>query len=190
LVSAAPEEAQFVTLTFEKGIPVALDGKKLSLSKLIITLNKIAGAHGVGVVHMVEDRLIGLKDGGVYELPAAHTIITAHKALEQYVCTQKLNELKQTMDIKWGYLCYSALWYDPIMQSINAFNDFVNEKVTGDVTVKLYKGNADVVAMTSPFSLAHTSFTNTDGYAFNVNASAGFIEIYSLQMKLAGQIGR
>lgn len=190
LVKDAPNEVELVKLTFEKGIPVALNGKKLSLAKLIITLNKLAGAHGVGVVHMVEDRLIGLKDGGVYELPAAHTIIQAHKALEQYVCTQKLNELKQTMDVKWGYLCYSAMWYDPVMQSINALNDFVNEKVTGDVTLKLYKGNVDVVAMQSPFGLAHTSFTNTNGYAFNVNASAGFIEIYSLQMKLANQLGK
>jgi argininosuccinate synthase len=104
------------------------------------------------------------------------------------VSTQKLNQLKSEMDIKWGYHCYNALWYDPVMQSINAFNDFVNEKVTGVVTVKLLKGNTDVVAMTSPYGLAYSSFTNTDGYSFNVNASAGFIEIYSLQMKLANQM--
>jgi argininosuccinate synthase len=188
LAQNAPNEPELVKLTFEKGIPVTLNGEKLSLAALIGKLNLIAGAHGVGVVHMVEDRLVGVKDVGVYELPAAHVIIEAHKALEKYVSTQKLNQLKDEMDVKWGYLCYNALWYDPVMQSINAFNDFVNQKVTGEVTVKLLKGKADVVTMKSPFGLAHTSFTNTDGYKFNVNASAGFIEIYSLQMKLANQI--
>lgn len=188
LAQHAPNTPEFVTLTFQKGIPVALNGEKLSLAALIAKLNHIAGAHGVGVVHMVEDRLVGVKDVGVYELPAAHVIIEAHKALEKYVSTQKLNQLKDEMDVKWGYACYNALWYDPLMQSLNAFNDFVNEKVTGDVIVKLLKGKADVVAMKSPFGLAHTSFTNTDGYKFNVNASAGFIEIYSLQMKLANQM--
>lgn len=186
----SPNEPELVKLTFEKGIPVALNGQKMSLATLIGKLNLMAGAHGVGVVHMVEDRLVGVKDVGVYELPAAHVIVEAHKALEKYVSTQKLNQLKDEMDVKWGYLCYSAMWWDPVMTSLNAFNDFVNEKVTGEVTVKLLKGKVDVVAMKSPYGLAHTSFTNTDGYKFNVNASAGFIEIYSLQMKLAHQIGK
>ncbi|MCX6794281.1 MAG: argininosuccinate synthase [Candidatus Gottesmanbacteria bacterium] len=190
LAQNATNEPEFVKLTFEQGIPVALSGEKLSLAALIGKLNFIAGAHGVGVVHMVEDRLVGVKDVGVYELPAAHVIIEAHKALEKYVSTQKLNQLKEEMDVKWGYLCYSALWYDPVMQSLNAFNDSVNQKVTGEVMVKLLKGKVDVVTMKSPFGLAHTSFTNTNGYSFNVNASAGFIEIYSLQMKLANQVGK
>jgi argininosuccinate synthase len=190
LAENAPNTPEFVKLTFEKGVPMALNSKNMSLATLIGQLNLIAGAHGVGVVHMVEDRLVGVKDVGVYELPAAHVIIEAHKALEKYVSTQKLNQLKEEMDVKWGYLCYSAMWWDPVMQSINAFNDFVNQKVTGEVTVKLLKGKVDVVAMKSPFGLAHTSFTNTDGYKFNVNASAGFIEIYSLQMKLANKVGK
>ncbi len=190
LAKNAPDQEELVKLQFDKGLPVALNEEKLPLAKLITKLNKIAGAHGVGVVHMFEDRLVGVKNGGVYELPAAHVIIEAHKALEQYVCTQKLNELKDELDVKWGYLCYNGLWYDPVMKGINAFNDYVNEKVTGEVTVKLLKGVTDVVAMKSPFGLAHTSFTNTDGCSFNVNASAGFIEIYSLQMKLANQISR
>ncbi len=188
LAKNAPNKEEFVTLTFEKGIPVALNGKKMTLAKLIVVLNSIAGKHGVGVVHMFEDRLVGVKNGGVYELPAAHVIIKAHKHLEKFVNTRQLNELKETMDVKWGYLCYAALWYDPVMDAINAFNDKVNEKVTGEVTVKLYKGSAKAVAMKSPYGLAHTSFTNIGGYKFNVNASAGFIEIYSLQMKLASQI--
>ncbi len=155
---------------------------------MIINLNKIAGKHGVGTVHLLEDRLVGLKNRGVYEHPAAHAIIEAHRNLEKYVSTRTLNEIKATLDIKWGYLCYGALWFDPSMEAINAFNDQVNEKVTGEVTVKLFKGNTTVVAVTSSFALNHASFNNKEGYGLNVNASAGFIEIYSLQMKLANQI--
>ncbi len=188
LAKNAPDKEEFVILTFEKGIPIALNSKKMTLAKLIIKLNKIAGKHGVGVVHLFEDRLVGVKNGGVYELPAAHVIIKAHKHLERYVCTRQLNELKETMDIKWAYLCYGALWYDPIMEAINAFNDKVNEKVTGEVVVKLYKGSAKAVATKSPYGLDHISFTNLGGYPFNVNASTGFVEIYTLQMKLANQI--
>ncbi len=185
LAQDAPEKAEIVELTFSQGLPVELNGERLTLAQLIMQLNKIAGKHGVGVAHLFEDRLVGLKNGGVYELPAAHVIIEAHKALEKYVCTRQLNELKAQMDIKWGYLCYGALWYDPIMQAINAFNEFVNKKVTGKVSLKLYKGSVTVLTMQSPFGLSHTSFNNGEGYDFNVNASAGFIEVYSLQMKLA-----
>ncbi len=185
----APEIAELVKLTFSKGLPIALNGKKMSLAKLIVALNKLAGRHGVGTVHLLEDRLIGLKNRGVYEHPAAHVIIEAHKNLEKYVCTRVLNEIKAELDIKWGYMCYGALWYDPAMQAINAFNNFVNEKVTGEVTIQLFKGNTTVVALTSPYALDHASFNNKEGYALNVNASAGFTEIYTLQMKLANQIG-
>ncbi len=188
LASKAPDKEEFVKIGFEKGIPVSLNGKKMPLAKLIVVLNTLAGKHGVGVAHCFEDRLVGVKNGGVYEMPAAHVIIKAHKHLEKYVCTRQLNELKETLDVKWGYLCYAAQWYDPVMVALNAFNDKVNEKVTGEVTVKLYKGSAKAVSMKSPYGLDHTSFTNVGGYAFNVNASAGFTEIYTLQMKLANQI--
>ncbi len=187
LAKNAPDKEECITLTFAGGIPIALNGKKMKLAKLIRTLNGVAGAHGVGVVHLVEDRLIGLKDRGVYELPAGHVIIAAHKALEQYVSTRELNELKNQMDIKWAYLCYGAKWFDPVMDAINSFNAEVNKIVNGTVTVKLYKGTATVVAMTSPFAMHHASFTSKGGYSYNVNASAGFIEVYSLQMKLAHQ---
>ena len=188
LAKNAPDKEEFIKITFNKGMPVALNNKKMKLAILIMTLNKIAGKHGVGVVHLVEDRLIGLKDRGVYELPAGHVIITAHKALEQYVSTRELNELKNQLDVKWAYLCYGAKWFDPVMGAINNFNDWVNQKVTGIVTVKLYKGKVTVVAMTSLFAMHHASFTTTGGYKYNVNASAGFIEVYTLQMKLANQV--
>ncbi len=187
LAKNAPDKEELVTLYFNKGIPTILNGEKMSLAKLIEKLNIIAGVHGVGVVHMFEDRLVGLKNGGIYELPAADVIIKAHKYLEKYVSTRQLNELKEIMDTKWAYFCYAALWYDPVMKAINAFNNQVNEKVTGEVTVKLFKGSAKPVAMKSKYGLDHTSFNNSEGYGFNVNASAGFIEIYTLQMKLANQ---
>lgn len=189
LAKNAPDHEELITISYKKGLPVALNGKPMPLAQLITKLNAVAGAHGVGVVHLVEDRLIGLKDRGVYELPAGHVIIAAHKALEQYVSTRELNELKNQMDIKWAYLCYGAKWFDPVMDAINSFNETVNEKVAGTVTVRLYKGAATVVAMTSPFAMHHASFTTSGGYSYNVNASAGFIEVYSLQMKLAHQRG-
>ncbi|MBI2599356.1 argininosuccinate synthase, partial [Candidatus Daviesbacteria bacterium] len=184
----APNEPVLVKLEFDAGIPIALNGHKMKLAKLIVELNKIAGEHGVGTFQILEDRLVGLKNRGVYEHPGAHVIIEAHKNLEKYVSTRILNEIKEQMDIKWGYLCYGALWYDPAMEAINAFNDKVNEKVIGEVTMRLFKGNAMVVAVKSPYGLDHASFNNKEGYGLNVNASAGFIEIYSLQMKLANQI--
>lgn len=187
LAKNGPDKEEFITLHFNKGIPTAINGEKIPLAKLIKKLNKIAGAHGVGVVHMFEDRLVGIKNGGVYEMPAADVIIKAHKHLEKYVSTRMLNELKETLDTKWAYLCYAAMWYDPTMKAINAFNNQVNKKVTGEVTVKLYKGSVKPVAMKSKYGLDHTSFNNTEGYGFNVNASAGFTEIYTLQMKLANQ---
>lgn len=188
LAKDAPNMQELVSLQFKNGVPVTLNGKHMTLAKLIVKLNTIAGKHGVGVVHLVEDRLVGVKNRGVYELPAAHVIISAHKALEKFVNTRQTNEMKEMLDVKWAYLCYGALWYEPVMDAINAFNEKVNERVDGIVTIKLYKGLATVVAMDSPFGLNHASFTNVGGYNFNVNASAGFTEVYSLQMKMANQI--
>jgi argininosuccinate synthase len=185
---SAPEQEELIGLEFDQGIPVKLNGESLKLADLIYKLNQIAGKHGVGVVHMLEDRLIGLKDRGVYELPAAHVIIKAHKMLEQSVSTRELNELKAMLDIKWGYLCYAAKWFDPAMEAINAFNAEVNKTVTGKCTIRLYKGTCTIVALESPFMLGHASFNTDKGAKFNTNASAGFIEIYSLQMKMAQQL--
>jgi argininosuccinate synthase len=183
LAEKAPDKAELVQLTFKQGLPVAVNGKRMKLSKLIEQLNQVGGKHGVGVAHLIEDRLVGVKNGGVYELPAAQIIIKAHKALEQYVCTRELNELKQQLDVKWAYLCYGAKWFDPVMGALNAFNDWVNQKVDGVVTMKLYKGKAEMVAMESKYGLHHVSF-DKGGVEFNVNASAGFVELYGLQMKL------
>jgi len=139
-------------------------------------------------VHLLEDRMIGLKDRGVYELPGGHILIRAHEELERYVSTRALNEIKSMLDIKWGYLCYAAQWFDPSMQAINAFNDNVNEKVNGEVTVRLFKGIATPIAIDSTWGMGHASFSTKRGYKFNVNAAAGFTEVHTLQMKIARQV--
>lgn len=186
LIENTPNKPEYVKLTFKRGLPVALNGRVMSLAKIIMELNSLAGKHGVGVVYHVEDRLVGLKNRGVYEHPGGHVIIEAHRNLEKYVCTRLENELKAMLDTKWAYLCYGAIWYDPVMDDINAFNNKLNKKVAGEVSVKLFKGHAFVVAMTSPYALHFASFTHEGGF-LNTQASAAFIEIYSTQMRLSRQ---
>lgn len=189
-VCRTPEKAlntpQLVRLRFVKGLPVALDGRNLSLVDIILKLNKIGAKHAVGITHHIEDRLVGLKVRGIYEAPAAEIIINAHFNLEKYVCTREENQFKQQVDTKWAYLCYGALWYEPLMEDLGAFIDKVNEKVTGEVTVRLYKGMAEVVAVETANSIFDEKLaTFMKSNAFNQAASPGFIEIYTLQMRLA-----
>lgn len=187
IIEETPNQPQLINLEFKKGLPYKLNGKVYKLADLVMKLNKLGGKHGVGVVHHVEDRLIGLKTRGVYEHPGAHVIIEAHKNLEKYVCTRLENQFKEEMDIKFGYLCYGALWFDPLMDDLRALNDKINEKVDGKVTLRLFKGHATVVAMKSPHGLHHVSFDAGKATAFNVMTSAPFIEVYSLQMRLSQQ---
>jgi len=191
LPEKAPTKPEYVELEFDRGIPVALNGQKMKLSDLIVTANKIVGKHGVGFVILVEDRLVGLKVRGVYESPAAHVITQAHYNLEKLVSTQTENEMKEIVDKKWAYLCYSAKWHEPTMKHLDSYIDSMNSKVTGKVRVKLHKGRSDVVAVESPFSLfdADLATFNKNG-KFNQNSSAGFIEIYSLAMKTAAKVKR
>src|SRR3989338_1782836 len=182
----APDKAEIVEICFENGLPISLNGKALKLSALIQALNKIGGEHGVGIVTLIEDRLVGLKVRGVYWGPAAHIIIEAHKNLEKLVSTREENEFKALVDTKWAYLCYGAKWFEPLMENLNAFIDKMNEKVNGAVTIQLYKGNMCVVAVESPNSLFDADLaTFNKSVAFNQNASAGFIEIYNLPAKIA-----
>ncbi|TSC54234.1 MAG: argininosuccinate synthase [Microgenomates group bacterium LiPW_16] len=188
LPEKAPNKPEFITLEFVKGIPVSLNGKNYKLADLILRLNKIGAKHGVGITHHLEDRIVGLKVRGVYEAPAAEIIITAHWNLEKYVSTRAENEFKEIVDERWGYLCYGALWYEPLMADLNAYIDKVNEKVTGRVVIKLYKGTAEVVALETPNTIFDEKLaTFMASTAFNQNASPGFIEIYTLQMRLAQQ---
>jgi argininosuccinate synthase len=181
----APDKVDTVTLEFEKGVPVAMDGKKMELWDLIMKLNKRAGGNGCGFHQLVEDRIVGLKVRGVYENPAASVLIAAHKKLEYLVSTREENEFKASVDNKWAYLCYGAKYFEPTMDHIRAYLKSSNEKVTGTAKVTMYKGSIFVASTSSPYSLFNISMATFDADlgAFNQNASPGFIELYNLAQK-------
>jgi len=182
----APDSEELIEIEFEQGVPVGLSGKKMKLSEIVMECNKIGAKHGVGVFHLIEDRVVGLKVRGVYENPAASILVGAHRKIEQLVSTREENELKTFIDTKWAYLTYGAKWYDPTMYHIRAFINSQNKKVTGSVKVKLYKGNITIVALKSEYSLFDENLATFERNAsFNQNASAGFIEIYNLAQKTA-----
>lgn len=177
----APNEGEIVEIEFEKGVPVAFNGTKMSLASIVEKTNEIGAKHGVGISHLIEDRLIGLKVRGIYEAPGAEILIQAHKNLEKLVTTRDANLLKSEMDIRWSDYCYAAKWYEPSIKALHAFGDSINERVTGTVKVHLLKGKADVVALKSRYSLFDENLATFDkNAAFNQNASAGFIELHSL----------
>ncbi len=182
----APDKPEMVTMEFVKGLPVSVNGTQMKLSDLILHLNKVGSAHGVGITHHIEDRVVGLKVRGIYEAPAAEIIIQSHRNLEKYVSTRMENEFKTEVDTKWAYTCYAGLWYEPFMDNLNAYIDRQNEKVSGKVTIKLYKGVAEVVAVETPNTIFEEKLaTFMASKAFNQNASPGFIELFTLQMRLA-----
>ena len=183
---SAPNKPQLIELEFIKGLPVAIDKQHMKLADLIIELNKIGAKHGVGITHHIEDRVIGIKVRGVYEAPAAEIIITAHFNLEKYVCTRYENEFKSIVDTKWAYICYAGLWLEPLMDDLNAYLDRVNQKVTGKVTLKLYKGTVEAVAVDTPNTIFEEKLVTFMAVStFNQNASPGFIELFTLQMRTA-----
>lgn len=189
LPAKAPDTEELLEIEFEEGVPVGLNGKKMKLADLVMECNKIGATHGVGIFHLVEDRVVGLKVRGVYENPAASILIEAHRKIEKLVSTREENELKAFIDTKWAYLTYGAKWYDPVMYHIRAFIDDQNRKVTGTVTVRLYKGTITVVALKSRYSLFDQNLATFERNAsFNQNASAGFIEIYNLAQKTAHSV--
>jgi argininosuccinate synthase len=188
-VEKAPDKPELVKIGFIEGKPVSINGKEMPIEELIPEANKIGGKHGVGSFHLIEDRLIGLKVRGIYEHPGAHILIESHKNLEQLVSTREENEMKVAIDTKWTYLCYAAKYYDPVMDNIRAFTNEQNTKVTGEVTVRLYKGKCEIVALTSPNSLFDENLATFNKSAhFNQNASAGFIELWNLAQKTAYQM--
>jgi len=187
----APDKPQTVKIGFKKGIPVTLDGENLPLHKLILALNKIGAKHAIGIVPLIEDRLIGMKVRGIYEQPGSTIIIEAHKNLEKLVSTKDENEFKATIDQKWAYTCYCAKWFEPLLENLNAFINKMNEKVTGEVTVELYKGSVMVTSVSSPYSLFDknlATFMKND--LFNQNSSAGFIEHYTLAQRTAYKVSK
>jgi argininosuccinate synthase len=186
----APDEAQTVTVEFERGVPVAFDGERLGPVELLEAAAEVGCRHGVGIVDHIEDRIVGLKVRDLYEVPAAAIVLAAHKDLEKLVSTIHQNSFKTSLETQWAYLCYAGLWHEPLRGNLDAYMDSANEHVTGEVTMKLYKGSARPVARRSPFALYDQALSGfgESGGEFSQSASPGFIELFSLQSRLAYRI--
>jgi argininosuccinate synthase len=188
----APDEAEIVTVGFEAGVPVSLNGERLGLVELIERAAEIGARHGVGIVDHIEDRIVGLKVRDIYEAPAAAILLTAHAELERLVGTIHQNQFKPELDRRWGYLVYAGLWWEPLRSDIDAYMNAVNAQVTGTIGLKLYKGSTRVVTRSSPNAVydgALASFAESGGL-FSQAASPGFIELWSLQSRMAHRIRR
>src|SRR5690349_2446146 len=186
----APDEAQVVTIGFEAGRPVTLNGERLGLVDLLERAAEIGCRHGVGIVDHIEDRIVGLKVRDIYEVPAAAIVLTAHQELEKLVGTIHQNQFKPALDQKWGYLVYAGLWWEPLRADLDTYMDAVNAQVTGTIGLKLYKGSARVVTRSSTnavYDASLASFADSGGL-FSQTASPGFIELWSLQSRLAYQL--
>jgi argininosuccinate synthase len=183
----APDEPEDVRIEFERGCPVALNGERLGLVELLERAGEIGARHAAGIVDHIEDRIVGLKVRDLYEVPAAALILTAHKELEKLVGTIHQNTFKPHLDDHWAYLVYAGLWYEPLLSDLNALMDAVNEQVTGEITVRLYKGSVRAVARRSPNALYDPALAGfgESGGLFSQQASPGFIELWSLQSRMA-----
>jgi argininosuccinate synthase len=186
----APDQPEVVELEFERGVPVALNGERLDPVSLIERAGKIGARHGVGIVDHIEDRIVGLKVRDIYEVPAAAIILLAHQELEKLVGTIHQNQLKPTLDQRWAYLVYAGLWWEPLRTDLDAYMEAANALVTGTIGVKLYKGSARVVTRFSPHAVydAQLATFSESGGLFSQAASPGFIELWSLQSRMAWQI--
>jgi argininosuccinate synthase len=183
----APDEPEEVEIEFERGCPVALDGERMGLVELIERCGEIGARHGVGFVDHIEDRIVGLKVRDLYEVPAAGIILPAHRELEKLVSTRHQNLFKPALDAQWGFLVYAGLWQEPLLSDLNAYMDAANEQVTGTIAMKLYKGRADPVRRSSPHALYDPQLAGfgESGGLFSQQASPGFIELWSLQSRMA-----
>ena len=182
----APDKPEYVTIKFECGVPCAMNGENLQPVTLIQTLNKIAGKHGVGRIDHMEDRLVGIKSREVYECPAATVLLEAHKDLEKMVLTRHEVLFKQQIDTQWTFLVYTGLWMDPLREDLEAFIDQTQERVCGEVKVKLYKGGFQVVGRSSPMSLYDINLATYDiQTSFNQSWSEGFIELWGLPTRVS-----
>ena len=182
----APDTPTYITLTFESGIPTALNGEKLGGQAMVTKLNEIGGANGIGLIDMVENRLVGMKSRGVYETPGGTILYKAHQLLESITLDKETMHYKQGVAIKFGEILYNGQWFTPLREALSAFVDKVSENVSGEVKLKLYKGNITPASITSPYTLYSeqiASFGEDDSY--DQNDSAGFINLFGLPIKVA-----
>jgi argininosuccinate synthase len=187
----APEEAEYVEIEFEQGVPVGLNGEKIELVQLIETLNEIGGKHGVGRIDHIENRLVGIKSREVYENPAALILINAHKELEFLTLPREVTQFKTQVDQQMAKMIYDGLWYSPLKAALDAFVDETQKVVSGTIRVKLNKGNHMVVGRKSAHSLYNEELaTYSKGDAFDHNAAVGFIKIWGLTTKVFAEVNQ
>ena len=176
----APDEATYVTLDFEKGVPVALNGEKMKASKIIEGLNKLGGENGIGLLDIVENRLVGMKDRGVYETPGGTILYRAHEVLEMITLDKDTKHMKQKLAIDWADLLYNGKWFTPLREALQAFVLDTQKHVTGTVKLKLYKGNIITSSVTSPESLYSEKLVTFEESDYNQNDATGFINLWGL----------
>jgi len=193
----APSKPAYVEIGFEKGIPVSVDGKKMDGVSLILALNELGGEHGVGLIDIVENRVVGMKSRGVYETPGGSILYYAHQELEHLCLDRQTYAFKQSVSQKLGEVIYGGLWFTPLREALSAFVDSTQETVTGTVKVKLYKGSISSAGASSPYSLYNASIASfTTGELYNHADAEGFIRLYGLPilvralMKKEGKSGK
>ena len=185
----APDKATYITLDFEKGVPVALDGKKMSAKEIILALNKVGGENGIGLLDIVENRLVGIKCRGVYETPGGAILYFAHEYLETLCLDKYTAHKKQELAITFAELVYNGQWYTPLREALSAFVDKTQERVTGKVKIKLYKGNMIKAGAWSEYSLYNEEIaTFGEDNVYNQADAAGFINLFGLPIKVQAQV--
>ena len=185
----APDKATYITLEFEKGVPVALDGKKMSAKDIILALNKVGGENGIGLLDIVENRLVGIKCRGVYETPGGAILYFAHEYLETLCLDKYTAHKKQELAITFAELVYNGQWYTPLREALSAFVDKTQERVTGKVKIKLYKGNMIKAGAWSEYSLYNEEIaTFGEDHVYNQADAAGFINLFGLPIKVQAQV--
>ena len=186
----APDKPTYVTIHFEKGIPTAIDGVEMGAVELVKKLNELGGANGIGIVDLVENRLVGMKSRGVYETPGGTILYHAHNKLEELTLDRDTYHYKQNVALRFAELVYFGQWYTPLRKALSAFVDSTQEQVTGDVKLKLYKGNIIDAGVTSPYSLYDEDIATFDeDEVYDQKDSAGFINLFGLPIKVQGKKG-
>lgn len=185
----APDKPTYVTIGFEKGNPVSIDGEKLNSMDLIQKLNELGGANGIGLVDLVENRLVGMKSRGVYETPGGTILYHAHEVLETLCIDKETQRMKQHIAIKFADIVYNGQWYTPLREALSAFVTETQKTVTGEVKLKLYKGNIINAGVTSPYTLYDEEIATFDeDEVYDQNDSAGFINLYGLPIKVKAKL--
>ena len=177
---AAPDKPTYVTLEFVKGVPVAIDGEKMKASDIIRKLNKLGGENGIGLLDIVENRLVGMKDRGVYETPGGTILYQAHEVLEQITLDKDTKHMKEKLAVDFADLVYNGKWFTPLREALSAFADKTQEHVTGTVKLKLYKGNIINAGVTSPETLYSEDLVTFEESDYDQKDSAGFINLWGL----------